>query len=79
MATERDGVSEADRLHLVYQVADEVGRRYGVDPCDLWAVGTIAYLTAEKRHDPKRGPLLPFLRVRVRQRMIDSLSSKKKR
>jgi hypothetical protein len=54
--------TEADKLHLIMQVADEVARKYRIEPESLWGVGWEAVAVAERTWKPS-GPILAYMRV----------------
>ncbi len=72
-------VSEADVLHLVATVADEVARAYRVDdPCELWSEGWLGSFRAMQLWD-KRRPFLPYARAHIRGAMEHSLRARANR
>lgn len=63
-----DVVTEQDKLHLVMQVADEVGRKYRIDPTELWGAGWLTIKVAEVGWRPT-GSFLAYARRCLRTDM----------
>ena len=56
------GVTEADILHLVQVVSDQLARKYGVESCELWGQAWLGVRVAMVRYRSERGAFLPFAR-----------------
>lgn len=64
-------LTQQQKLELVMEVAAQIGRRYGIDPTELWA-GWLAVKVAEAGWDGVR-PMMNYMRVSVRGLMLNSM------
>ena len=65
-----DATTEADRVHLIQVCADEIGRKYGIEPEELWGAGWIGVKVAETKWDGVRS-FLPLAKTSIKHRMVD--------
>ena len=71
------GVTEADILHLVQVVSDQLARKYGVDPCELWGQAWLGVRVAMVRYQSGRGAFLPFARKHAAGGVNDAMRKRK--
>jgi DNA-directed RNA polymerase specialized sigma subunit len=69
--------TDAEKLHLVQQVASEVARKRKIaDPCELWGAGWVGITVAVSKWDGRR-PFLPFARRHVYGEILHTLRSRR--
>jgi len=71
------GVTEADILHLVQVVSDQLARKYGVESCELWGQAWLGVRSVMGRYDGKRGGFLPYARKRAAGSIEDAMRKRK--
>jgi hypothetical protein len=64
-----DATTEADKVHLIRVCADEIGRKYGIEPEELWGAGWIGVKVAETKWDGVRSFLSmagSYIKIRMK-------------